>query len=534
MKNSFSFLLVLISFTGFAQQPIYQAAKIDQARLYSNGAELHQKVEFNLPKGQSELVISNIANQVSENSIRLKTPSGISVLSIQYSNAYIEEYDNVEHSPLNKGIRDSILFAEKQLDELNNEINTDEQAIKLLDSNSGNTSVQFSTVVEMGKWLDYFHNKRLQLKNGLFEKKKNQQKLIKKLDDLKARLQSQAQPGDQFAQGKLIVRVLADRAGKFPFEVNYVSLRANWITSYDIEVQDVQKPVQLTYKAEVRQNTGLDWTDVQLSLTSGSINQNQRLPKWQNWFIGYQSPEVHRRNYAARPEVMMETVALSKNVSADMETSSIDDYTTVSENQLRQTYEVSLPYTILSNNKAHSVNLKKAELTADYEYYAIPKLDENAYLVASISNYADLHLLSGNANIIFDQMFVGKSFLSIENTDEDLELNLGRDAQITIDRKLISDRSGTKFLSAKKEQNFEYEITIKNNKTRAVKLKLEDQFPLSTDKSIEVSLTKTSKAKVNEETGILTWELELKPGEIQKIRFAYQIKSDKDKELSGM
>lgn len=531
MKYSFSFLLVMISFLGIAQQPHYNSAKIDKARLYYNGAELHQKTDFKLPKGQSELVISNIANQVNENSIRLKTSPGITVLSVQYSNAYMEEYDNVEHSPLNKEIRDSIKLAEKKLDELTNEINTDEQAIRLLDSNSGNTSVQFSTVLEMGKWMDYYHKKRLALKNGLFEKKKTQQKLTKKVNDLKAQLQLKTQPGNQFAQGKLIVNVLADQAGNFPFEINYVSMSANWKTSYDIEVEDIQKPVELTYKAEVRQNTGLDWNNVKLSLTSGSINQNQNLPKLTNWFIGYQSPVHLQRNYAAREEVMyMADVA----PEAKMGKSTIDDFTTVSENQLRQTYDINLPYTILSNGKPHAVNLKKANLEADYEYFVMPKLDENAYLVANISDYADLHLLSGNANIIFDQMFIGKSYLSVENTEEKLELNLGRDSQIAIDRKLVSDKSGTKFLSAKKEQNFEYEITIKNNKTRAIQLNVQEQFPLSTDKSIEVNLNKTSKAEVDEEKGILTWNLKLKPGETQKIRFGYMIKSDKDKPLSGM
>jgi uncharacterized protein (TIGR02231 family) len=130
-------------------------------------------------------------------------------------------------------------------------------------------------------------------------------------------------------------------------------------------------------------------------------------------------------------------------------------------------------------------------------------------------------------------MNIGKTRLSTENTEEKLRLNIGKDPRISLERTLISDKSGTKTLSSKKEQNFVYEITVKNNKKEAVDIQLEDQFPISTDNSIEVTLSETSGAETDEEKGLLKWNLKLNAGETKKVRFGYQIRFNKDRNIIG-
>lgn len=544
MKAYFTCLLgIFLSFIGFAQQPIFSSAQIEDARVFYNGAELHQKALLDLPKGQSEIVISNISNQVDENSVRLGT-KGITILSVQYSNSYIEEYDNVDTSPLSQPLRDSITKLESDLYHLDNAISTEEQAIKTLDLNSTSdqSSLKFSSTEEMKKWITYYQEKRQELKNGLWVKKKKKEQYKDRLADLKARLQLNVQPGSKTGQGKLIIQIMAEQAAQYPIKIQYVTNSANWRPSYDLEIEDIQNPIQLLYKADVRQSTGLDWKNVNLSLTSGGLNKNEQIPEWNNWFIGYMPPPpppAHASEVIAVEDRGLEEGEMANNKMsyakiAVENTSTLSAYTSTSENELRQSYNISMPYTILSNGKGHSVTLKDAELEADYAYYSAPKLDPTVYLTAKVADYGSLHLLSGEANIVFDGMFIGKTPLSIANTDEDLTLNLGQDPNVSIDRKLISDKSGTKFLSSKKEQNFTYEITIKNNKNQPIKLNVEDQFPLSKEKSIEIELTQTSKAKVKKEEGVLSWNLDLKPGETKKLRFGYQVKSDKTKNVFGI
>lgn len=129
-------------------------------------------------------------------------------------------------------------------------------------------------------------------------------------------------------------------------------------------------------------------------------------------------------------------------------------------------------------------------------------------------------------------MYVGKTFIEPTQTSDTLNLSMGRDKKVSIKREKVADKSGTKFLSAKKEQTFTFDITVRNNKKEAVELLLKDQYPLSTNKEIEVELLQSDGAKINAETGILTWQLQLKPNENKKFRISYKVRYPKDQNLN--
>jgi hypothetical protein len=95
----------------------------------------------------------------------------------------------------------------------------------------------------------------------------------------------------------------------------------------------------------------------------------------------------------------------------------------------------------------------------------------------------------------------------------------------------ISDFSSVKFLGSNKKQVFSYELTVKNNKKDAVVMVLKDQYPISSSKEIEAELLESTGASVNKETGLLTWKLQLQPGEIRKLRISYSVKYPKDRTL---
>ena len=154
--------------------------------------------------------------------------------------------------------------------------------------------------------------------------------------------------------------------------------------------------------------------------------------------------------------------------------------------------------------------------------------------MAEINEYSKYNLLPGEANIIFEGLYVGKTVINPNQTSDTLNLSMGRDKKISIKREKVVDKSGTRFLSSKKEQTFTYDITVRNNKKEAADILLKDQYPLSTDKEIEIELLESSNAKVNKETGILTWSLKLNTGETEKIRISYKVKCPKDKTIENL
>jgi len=210
----------------------------------------------------------------------------------------------------------------------------------------------------------------------------------------------------------------------------------------------------------------------------------------------------------------------------------LEDYVSVAETELNMNFDIELPYDVPTNGKEQTATLKELTVPAFYKYYSVPRLDKDAYLLAEVADWEKLSLLPGDANIIFEGTYVGKSFIDPASTSDTLNLTLGRDKRVVIKKEKMADYSSTKFLGSNKLQQITYELTVRNNKKDTVRMLLKDQYPLSTNKDIEVSLLSEGGAMVNRETGILTWKLELAPGQVQKIRFAYSVKYPKDKQLN--
>lgn len=214
---------------------------------------------------------------------------------------------------------------------------------------------------------------------------------------------------------------------------------------------------------------------------------------------------------------------------------SMDDYVTQKENELNMVYNIDMPYTIPGNGKEQSIDLQTKETSADYKYYCAPKLDTETYLLAEISNWEQLNLLSGKANITYDGTYVGESNVNARSTQEKLALTLGTDKRVSVKREKLQDFSSTKFLGSDTKQIFTYRLTVKNNQNKSVKMVLKDQYPISTQKNIEVELlTKdTTPWTMNkEDLGVITWEEELKAGETKVYQISYSVKYPKGSNLN--
>lgn len=567
MKKGIVVMMAFSAVAVWAQKPVYTKANLESARVYYDGAELTQNATIALPKGLSEVVITNVSDQLMENTIKVGSINEVTVMSVQFSNAYIEEYDNVNNSPLMKPLRDSIAAVEFQLEKITNSINADSNTISYMDNNSSYQSTQ-NDFKEKEKWIAYYGKKRQELQNGIYLKKKEKAIIEAKWNDLKSKLTVGGDRSERISQGKLIVQVMSAKEGSIPFKINYLTNKAQWTPAYDLRIDKVGSPIKMMYKAQVVQTSGIDWRNVKLSLTSGKINQSNQLRKWSPWFVQYKEPEpeivintgyqsVSNRKSAGAvsrisekdlrvdgmPDVsrMVEGRASGVTVNSmyvnDVSEVSYEDrqtlaeYTSITQSQLNVTFDISIPYSILSNGKRHSVDLNTFALQGDYKYFTAPKLDYNAYLVTEISDYTKHNLLPGQANVIYDGMNVGQTYLSTENTEEKLRLSIGKDPGITVDRVQVSDKSGAKTTSSKKEQTFSFEITVKNGKNEAIALQVEDQFPLSIEDTLEIELNEVSNGAVNKERGLVTWLIDLKPNEVKKLRLTYTLRYDKDKKI---
>ena len=539
--TTFSLLaLLFISNIALAQKPIFTSAKVKSATVYFNSVELSQSTSVILPKGTSEIVVKNVADYLNENTVQIGAPATVTVLSVQFTNNYLSEFELNENNPAIKKVRDSIALVNKEIQRLENAKDSEAKVIELLDKNQQISGANSGlNVTELMKMVDYYKLKRTEASNAYDVLDNKVIKLNELLVKLNSKLEINTKNEEKTSKGKLILQVMNEVAGNVDLDINYISNSASWQPFYDLRATSILEPIAMMYKAQVIQNTGIDWKKVKLTLSSGNPNQNNQAPTVNPWFLKYQFNEELQEvvvvGYSSqKKKSRVAGVAVQNDNVAIRGDSSVSDYTTVSENQLNISFDIDIPYDILSNGKAHSVALKEIKLPASYKYYAAPRAEKEAFLLAEINDYSKYNLLQGEANIIFEGMYVGKTVIIPNQTSDTLSLSMGRDKKISIKRDKVVDKSGTKFLSSKKEQTFTFDLTVRNNKKEAVQMLLKDQYPLSTDKEIEVELLESDKAKVNAETGILTWDLALKPNETKKIRISYKVKYPKDKVIENL
>ncbi|RLJ77163.1 DUF4139 domain-containing protein [Pedobacter alluvionis] len=536
MKQIFISLLFPISV--FAQQQIKSKAILESVTVYNNGAQLLHKGKVNLPAGTSEIVVNNISGRVNENSIQVSVSPGVTILSVQFNKDFL---NTDAANPEIKKLSDSVKIVGNELTKTKNAKAIEEQTLLLLDENrkSGGTA-NGTNVAELIKLAEYYRTKNAEVRTAisaltLIEDKQNQ-----KLNALQQQISElRNNPNQQL--GQLVLQLMANENIDASYHVSYVTPNANWLASYDIKAMSTSNPLGIVYKAAITQSTGLDWKKVKLSLSTGNPNYNITAPNLNPWFVSTYPQQIRIKGLAspiAEKSELSEVVVVSydadkkKNLTGSVST--VNDYTSVNETQLGVTFDIDIPYDVNSDNKPHTVAFKEYEVPAKYKYYAAPKLSSDAYLLADVTDWEKLNLQAGNANIIFEGTYTGKSYINPANILDTLSLSMGKDKKIIITKEKQQDFSSTKFIGTNKKQVFTYLIKIRNTKKETIDLSLKDQYPLSTESDIETELLENSGAEVNKENGMLSWQLKIAPNETKTIKLSYSVKAPKNKIIAGL
>jgi uncharacterized protein (TIGR02231 family) len=534
-KIFFTFLLMLAVI--YTQAQIQNTtSSLNAVTVYSNGAELSHTAKANIPSGNSELVIKNIATSLDENSIQVGSNGDLTIMSVSFRREYL---GNRPKSSVLIKLEDSLKYANNELEIIKSQIATQRNAVSILDANKvvrgENTGLN---VLELQKMVDYYILKHKEITiavQSLIAKETKQQEIINKLNSQIAEMRT----GEEYGTGEIVLQILNTNAAAVTFNISYVSYTAAWSPVYDLKTKDTKSALKIIYKGNIVQNTGLDWNKIKLSLSTSNPSQSGTAPILSTWFLdyyqanyGYKNKAQGYGNYQQSAPMLNSIQSLSTETTDKIEVAkTVSDFTNVNETALNAIFDIDLAYDIPSDNKAHSVSMKEYEVAAQYKYYCVPKMDKDAFLLAEVSDWESLNLVPGPANIIFDGTYVGKSFIDPNSTQDTLNLSLGRDRKIIVKREKVQDFCSAKMIGSNKLHTVTYEIKVKNTRKEAIGMLLKDQFPISTNKDIVVELLQSDNAEQNLETGVLTWRLNIAPGETQKVRISYSVKYPKDKNV---
>lgn len=202
------------------------------------------------------------------------------------------------------------------------------------------------------------------------------------------------------------------------------------------------------------------------------------------------------------------------------------------QGQMGYEFEIKVPYTIPSDNKPVVAEIGHYQIPAAYTYQSTPKIDKDAFLMAQVTDWEKLHLLEGEANVYFENTFIGKSIMNVSQQSDTLSFSLGRDKRIMIQRTKENEYTSRKFIGSNQTQSIAWKLSVRNTRPEPVTLTLYDQLPVSRNSNIAVTAEEISGGTLDEAKGIITWQINLQPGEQREWSLRYKVKYPKGRILT--
>lgn len=511
---------------------------IKHVTVFLNRAQLTSTTTTFIEAGTTDIVLEGLAPFIDPQSIQVTGKGDFIIMSVKHS---LNHLDRQKKSQELLALEDSVENIQMQLDIYNNlkDIYTKEEQMILINQSikGEDNGVSPEALEDMS---DFFRERLIEIRTELLKNGRNIKKTGEKLQKYQSQLNELNRLRNQ-PSAQIVVTVSTKAAKNATLEINYIVSNAGWYPIYDLRAKDTKSPVQLNYKAQVYQNTGIDWNNVKLKLSTSNPSLGGTKPVLSSWYLNFYEPRPVRQAPMYKSKELKKSVAPSMMDKADgyyemsmEESESIADYTKVIETTLAAEFDIAVPYSIPSDGVGQLVDVQNHDLPATYSYSAVPKLDKDAFLMAMVTGWEDYNLLSGNANIYFEGTYVGQSYLDMQNTKDTLQLSLGRDSKVIIERKKLKDFSSKKMIGSNRKEEYAYEIIVRNTKKDLIDITFEDQIPVSQNSQIEVEVIDTGGAEYDATTGKLVWKMKLGSSETKSVIFKYSVKYPKNKTIDGL
>ncbi|RSK37509.1 DUF4139 domain-containing protein [Hymenobacter metallilatus] len=502
-------LLIGLTAQGQTKQTIEVRPPLKIATLYRNSLELEHQAEVQLPAGTSRLLIANASRYLSRaTEVEVRLGEGVEVLSVGEE---VEDEEEAAAAPLtatNRASIDSLARGNDELARLDAELKALEEEKTMLMANRvlpSGTQANWSAELQKGATLLRTRLTAIQLEIRRLTVQQEAQK------NLVRRMEQRNRPDEQVKPFYVMVRTR--QAGTFPLRLRYAANRMTpWRPKLEIRADETGKTVQFVPSGQVYNKTGLDWNRVRVVLVNEVKEVDISKPAMEPWTLDSDGRDDHIGEGRVDAFVVKGTSA-GRAVEASQGTR----------------YEV--PELVsLKAGESRRISLPVLTLPSRTEYLALPKLSEKVFRQAKVSGWEGLHL-PDEAQVYYGGAYVGDAELEGRAYNDSLELSLGYDERIVVGRTKLEDYSRN-VGSQKRKVHLTYELNVRNLRPEPVRIKVQDQVPVSSEKEIEVKLGDVSGAQVEERIGRLTWYLTLAPGASQRLKFSFEVEMPKDKEVN--
>jgi uncharacterized protein (TIGR02231 family) len=467
------------------------STKVEDVTVYHSGALVTRSGTANLQPGVNELVFRNLSSKIILNSLKIS---------------------NKEVTILNKSIIRKLTPEEHQ--QLLDKKDALNKQMSLIEAKYNEVGF-VGKVEELEKMTAFYLEKTLQIKKDIRE-------VDKMLEDAR-KLEQIELKNEDAAILKLVVSV--DGTLHSPLRMQYVCGGIGWSPAYNIVVESsAAKTIEMKYLARIMSQTGEDWDDVIIHLSSSfPLEAPTDLPKPKSpWVLesvdqSYNPNIPEPKNSQAADDSQIQPLEGVKykeiNVPSFLELRTLKDR-----------------YSIKSNSTVFTFPVETVNLPARYYYFGFPNLDPEVYLVAEVTGWDTLDFVDGVANITYHGNEVGKSLLKFSESRDTLLLPVGKDNSVFMKRTEIADQKYFKIttIGRKRKTTLAYRFELKNNNPFPVQFELADQVPISQTRLAEVEIDKTSDGNLDKESGEVSWNLTLDPKQSEEKDLIFTIEMDSD------
>ena len=520
--------------------------------VYTDQALIMRKGTALLTGQERSLILSNLPVTLQPESVRVRGTGSMAVrlLGVQTERTYATE-----------PVGDRVAQLTQQIQQLEDQRRTLQDGLaalelrrsfiqslseKSVDRFSRGLADQRVNLTQTAELLEFVGQQHNDLAGAIAQQNQALRELDKQLKVRQQQLQYVQTPHPKESYS-VVVSILPDGAGEFDLAVSYTVDRASWQPLYDLRVDTQTKLLQLDYLAEVTQNTGEDWADVALILSTAKPGLGTLPPKLDPWYVD--SPPTFP---AAAPRMQRARAKSADAAPDDLElrggyfddsdnfedavfSSAPQAYaaetvaaTTSSDGGI-VTFQIDGNNNIPGDRSPHKITIFSDHYPCQMEYIAIPKLVSFAYLQAVVTNPENgATLLPGQANIFRDDMFVGTTALDNVAPGQEFKLNLGIDEGLKLERNLIERKVDKRFMQDKRLITYAYRVLVTNLRDQSATLKLTEQLPVSRNERIKVRLTRSSPPIELGQMGLLEWMINLTPKAAQEVTYQFTVEHPRE------
>jgi uncharacterized protein (TIGR02231 family) len=400
------------------------------------------------------------------------------------------------------------------------------------------------TPEEQGAIYDFVGRRSRALQAELLSLNRQRRERAKELDRLRRELKAlqAARPRQRYIAA---VEVEVLEAGELEVELSYVVTGASWEPLYDLRLAEAE--LEVTYLAQISQNTAEDWTGVRLAVSTARPSLSLVIPELQPWYVRPRPPVVRVQAERAKRSGPMAPMAAApqpasfaapvepepmRHAVADMDA----DEAAVSETGAALTYTLGGAADVPGNGEPRKVSIALFRLRPDLTYVSAPKLEAVCYRRAEVKNDSPYSLLPGEAQLFEGEEYLGATSLEFVAPGQTFELALGADERLRVERELKArEVDKASLLGDRRRVRYAYAIELENLRDAPQEVRVRDQIPVAQDEQIKVRLD-AADPKPAEQTELnqLEWKLMLDPHAKRVIRFEFSVEHPRALDVIGL